>query len=124
MVIKTFGPGVCYRPGPDEEARLLGARVNHVAATETTLSLVKGPVSTGTAFFCYLVAPSTTCTDSFTVPPALPTTAKLDEEDVGAGRDVWFTHAIGLWFNGDAAARVHVIIEVVKIDPVTGEHLA
>jgi len=124
LLIKTLKTGDHFRPGPDEEARLLGARVNHIAATESTLALVQGPLSTGTVFFCYHCAPSSTCTDSFTIPPALPTTAKQDEEDVGAGKDVWFTHNLGIWFNGDATAAAHVIIEVVKIDPETGERLA
>jgi len=113
-----------FVPAGDEEARVVGGRINHVAATNSSLSLYRGRTSGGTIFFTYAYIPSTTCTDSFTFPPQLPTVAKMDEEDVGDGKDIWFDQRVCLLFNSAASGRANVIIEVRKIDPSTGLPLA
>jgi len=113
-----------YIPSAGEEVRVLGGRINHVAATISLLSLTKGRDVGGDAFYVYHYAPSSTCTDSFSIPPALPTVAKQDEEDVGAAQNLWFDNKWMLYFTGGTGAKAFLILEVVKVDPITGEHLA
>ena len=107
--------GDSWSPESNEEARVLGGRIEHVEETQTLFYLDRQ----GKIFFCYMNVPQSTCTDGFTFPPQLPTAAKMDEEDVGDGVNVMFDSKARLLFSGAATARAHVILEVTKLDPTT-----
>lgn len=119
-----LSPSKPLHPPHDEEWRVLSGIVVHVTGTASNLALqTYNPVRTmaylmrfpsGQANFNAALNPgySGACVD-----------ALIGYHDTDT-KGIWFGSDVEILFEGDATAYAFLLIEAVKIDPVTGEHLA
>jgi len=119
VTLKTLGT---WRPPPDTEAQILGGNISHVTGTLSGLYLHTHPKSaTSILPICYVPASSITAVVGLNpTDPSLCHSRSLTTDSKG----IWFDDKHGLYFSAAATAYVRFIVEVVKVDPVTREHLA
>lgn len=113
-------PTETWKPGADEEARILSGLLLHKLGTSSVVKLVSDVAG---IFACAISISTLTSTASFVINPVLPTD-KTTEELVANLKNVWFDQKLRISFAGDATAECFLLLEIVKTDPETGEHLA
>lgn len=114
-----------WNPPEGWEARVLGGRFAHSSDTNPSSVVIRaGHAATDPMLAVFLYVPGTTCADVFTLNPLAVATAKIEEEDSCDSANVWFDHRQELWYVSTTGNACRLLVEVVKLDPVTGEHLA
>lgn len=113
--------GETAKPKADEEWRVICGTVTHITETITNLYLKGKTPDEYLSCFIYIAAAH--ASQGFTLNPILVDT-NVEGDQTADSTKVWFNSQVKLVFSGDAAAIVRLIVEIVKTDPITGEHLA
>lgn len=106
----------------DEEARVLAGYVNHITGTisQLTIGLKRDLASSRLHAILFNVLAAVGSADYV----INPHNASSDQQESADPTKIWFNSFFQITFTGGTASFARLLIEVVKIDPVTGEHLA
>ena len=115
----TLKNGDALKPELDEEMRILAGTVTHVTGTDTILYI---EFREGSLIAIFMID-NAIANSGYTVRPVRPVTATGFTEEFTALIDFWFDSKHPISFVGAAGAHAALLLEVVKIDPLTGVHL-
>ena len=119
--IVRLKPNETFTPKSDEEAQVLGGAITNVTGTITYL-FIQDKQDRSLISFMRLLAAATSTVYSLN-PISINTTCAVALM-TSDSRGIWFGQHIELKFVGATNSHATVILEVVKIDPKTGAHLA
>jgi len=108
-----------WKPDAGYEARVLCGAFYYSSAS-CALTLVDPVTFTLTKFFDSAIATA----GWYPINPIDIETACLDRSQMASSKDVWFSSKQFLQASGGAGYKARLLVEVVKVDPITGEHLA
>ena len=115
-------PDEKFQPGVDEEARVLGGWIAHVLNTSSVLTLRKTGTSDAHVLICHI--DDLISTAAFAINPKGTPTSDYTEEQTIDSTQIPFNNKLYVHFAGGSGSSALLVIEIVKIDPETGERLA
>jgi len=120
--LSQLGDTQTWNPDAGTEARILAGAIYNVTGTASILRLRDNKArETVTVFFYGLGAAKT---GWYTLNPVGYVATCTNCEQMSDTKDAWFGMPFGLHFSGAATAFARVLVEIVKLDPETGAHLA
>jgi len=120
--IIKIATGKDWAPSGDEEARIIGGYYSHVTGTDSSFILCPRDAATAYEWLGLVLSTEGTCASYAVCPKTVP--SSYSEERTSDLSNLWFGSDLRVKFSGGTASFVRVILEIVKIDPETGAHLA
>lgn len=115
-----LGKNGTWSPPNGWVARVICGELTHISATGSWLSLREKGAST---YAYFLVIPSTVCGAVFDL-NVINNTTDVTQVRTARSDHIWFDDRFELVLVGGTGVSIYMLMEVVKVDSITGERLA